>query len=94
MYITGSHIIATYAGMPFTQFAQERILTPLNMTNAFYFPSRVPSNLNISQSFSGPRRTELFSKDDRLAELVAGAGGILTNVVEMVRVITVSLESV
>ena len=88
MYIVGSHIIATYAGKPFTEFVQERILTPLNMTSAFYFASRVPSELNISQSFTAQRRTPLWSTDDRLAEFIAGPGGLLTNPVDMVRITT------
>ena len=85
MYMTGSHIIATYAGKPFTDFVHERIFTPLNMTSAFYLPSRVPPQLDISQSFSGSRRTDIWLRDDHLAELIAGAGGIRTNAVDMVR---------
>ncbi len=84
MYVLGSYIIATYSGMSFTSFVQKRIFEPLNMTSTVYSDqaAKLP---NFSQTFtSNRRRIPFWFSDPSVADFVAGAGGVVSNSVDMV----------
>lgn len=85
MYMLGAHIIGTYAKASFTDFVKERIFVPLGMSSSVYFTEDVPEHIHISEAFTeGKRRIPYWFEDEDIATLVAGAGGIISNTVDMV----------
>ncbi|KAF9232372.1 beta-lactamase/transpeptidase-like protein [Melanogaster broomeanus] len=55
MYTVGTHIIATYAGKPYTSFVEERIFSPLGMTSSTFPPEQAGSSGKFSQGWTkGP----------------------------------------
>ncbi len=88
MYVVGAHIISTYSGKPFTRFAKERIFVPLGMTSTTYSGKEAARSGNFSQSFTiheeTIRRIPFSLEDESVSELIAGAGGIISNTVDIV----------
>ncbi|KAI0742294.1 beta-lactamase/transpeptidase-like protein [Daedaleopsis nitida] len=85
MYIFGSHIIATFSGKTFEDFVKERIFDPLNMTATTYSPQEANATELLTQSWAFNGRRIPFIFDEPTAELVAGAGGIISNAVDMAK---------
>lgn len=85
MYMVGSHIISTYAGMPFGAFVAERIFEPLGMHSASYTRSAETQSADLSQSWSSDERRIPYWCAAESAELIAGPGGISSNAEDMVR---------
>lgn len=85
MFILGSHIVETYAKTLYTTFVKERIFVPLNMSSSTYFTTEVSEDDHISEAFTqGRRRIPYWFGDLDAATLIAGAGGIISNTVDMV----------
>ncbi|KAI0742270.1 beta-lactamase/transpeptidase-like protein [Daedaleopsis nitida] len=85
MYITGAHIVSTYSGTPFRDFVQERIFGPLDMTSTTYRANEAETSGLLSQGWGlEGRRIPYQFTGDTLSEFVAGAGGILSNTIDMV----------
>lgn len=82
-----SQIVTTYSGMKFQDFVKERIFDPLNMTSTTYSVAVANASGLLSQSwaFNG-RRIPLSIGNPSSEDLVAGAGGILSNALDMVRI--------
>ena len=86
MYITGAHIVSTYSGMPFRDFVQKRIFDPLQMTYTTYRANGAEASGLLSQGWGiEGRRLPYQFADESLSEFIAGAGGILSNTIDMVR---------
>lgn len=86
MYYFGAHIISTYSKKSYQDFVKERIFDPLNMSSTTYSPQEANATGLLSQSwaFVG-RRIPLVIEDPSTAKLIAGAGGVISDVVDMVR---------
>ncbi|KAI0753784.1 beta-lactamase/transpeptidase-like protein [Fomes fomentarius] len=86
MYYFGAHIISTYSKKSYQDFVKERIFDPLNMSSTNYSPQEANATGLLSQSwaFVG-RRIPLVIEDPSTANLIAGAGGIISNVVDMAK---------
>lgn len=85
-YFFAAQIITEYSGKTFQDFVKERILDPLNMTSTTYSAQEANSTGHLSQSwaFVG-RRIPIIIEDAATSNLIAGAGGLLSNAVDMVR---------
>ena len=85
MYILFAQIVESYSGKSLPDFVGERILMPLNMTSSTYSGSKAASTGLMSQAWSlSGRRIPFIFEDDRLGSTVAGAGGLISNVIDMV----------
>ena len=86
LYYFAAHIVDTYSGKTYTEFVKERIFDPLNMSTTTFSPQEANATGLLSQSwaFVG-RRIQVIIEDPATANLIAGAGGIISNVVDMVR---------
>ncbi len=86
MYMVGAHIIAKLTNMPYPSFVESRIFSPLNMSSTTFSPSKAAKTGKLTQSWTwrGPRRIPFWFPDE-VAELFAGAGGVISNAVDMVR---------
>ena len=89
MYVLASHIVSTYSGMPFRKFVQERIFDPLGMNATTYSPVVAGKSGLLSQQWSseaaGGRRISYWVSTEVREEFIAGAGGIISTAVDMVR---------
>ena len=85
MYVAASHIIAVYSAQPFRDFVKERIFDPLNMTSTTYSGDEAAARGLLSQSWSSQgRRLPYWFAGEAMSYFIAGAGGVLSNAVDMV----------
>ena len=85
MYVLGAHIITTYSGKPYHEYVQERIIKPLDMSSTVQYAQDVAPGDHIAHAFTaGSRRTPLLFESEHMATLLGGAGGIISNTVDMV----------
>ncbi|KAI0271642.1 beta-lactamase/transpeptidase-like protein [Gloeopeniophorella convolvens] len=84
MFMVGSHVISLYSGMRFRDFARERIFEPLGMNLSTY---------SMDEAIRSGKATETWTSFGRLipswlkeeyVDLVAGPGGVVSNVEELV----------
>ncbi|KZT61602.1 beta-lactamase/transpeptidase-like protein, partial [Calocera cornea HHB12733] len=92
MYMAVQTLVADLSGVPYAQFVKQRIFDPLGMTASTFDVEAAQATQNFSQgfTFAGPgkdvkRAEPHFIPDNRSADMMAGAGGILSNVKDMVR---------
>ena len=85
LYYFAAHIVDTYSGKTYTEFVKERIFDPLNMTMTTYSTQEAEATGLMSQAwaFVG-RRIPVVIEDPATATLVAGAGGVISNAIDMV----------
>ncbi len=85
MYIIGAHLVSTYSGLAFRDFVQQRIFDPLNMTSTTYRGDEAEASGLLSHSWDAQgRRIPYWFRGEPLSELIAGAGGIISNTIDMV----------
>ena len=84
MYITGSYVISKYSGMSYRDFAEQRLLTPLGMTSSTLSPDRAAQTGNLTQSWSPVGRRIPFFYTESMADLIAGGGGVMSSVEDLV----------
>lgn len=85
MYVLGAHIVSKYSGKPYTTFVKERIFSPLNMSSTTFFAQEAMRFQHFSQAFTThKRRIPYWFEENSAAELIAGAGAILSTTVDMV----------
>lgn len=79
LYLVAGEVVARVSGVPWADFIQSRIFTPLGMQNAVPTNSRLPENANLAMPHDseGGHITQLPTYD---CELVAAAGGIYASV--------------
>lgn len=91
MYMVGAHVIATLSGLPFVEFVKDRILKPLRMTQSTYSVDEAVQSGKASETWTPfGRRIPLWLEGLEI-ELMAGPGGLISNVKELVRVILVQV---
>ncbi|KZP23442.1 beta-lactamase/transpeptidase-like protein [Athelia psychrophila] len=94
MFVVAAHIISTYTGS-YTQFVKERIFAPLNMTSTTFSLSEAVESGKMTQtwgSLANGRRIPHWMGDDR-QETIAGAGGIISSVIDMAKWVELLLNS-
>lgn len=84
MYMTAQHIVTTYTGS-FTAFVRDRIFVPLNMTSSTYLYSEAVETGKATQNWGETGRLIPWWFKDDTAELIAGAGGVISSAQDMVR---------
>jgi CubicO group peptidase (beta-lactamase class C family) len=89
MYMVGAHVITTLSGVPYTEFVKDRILKPLRMTRSTYSINEAVQSGEASETWTSfGRRIPLWMEGLEI-ELLAGPGGLISNVKELVRVVPV-----
>jgi CubicO group peptidase (beta-lactamase class C family) len=84
MYMLGAHLIATYTNASFPSFVSSRILAPLNMSSSTYFPTIALKTGRFSESWTSfGRLIPRWFTTDAQAELIAGAGGLISTARDM-----------
>lgn len=88
MYMLGQHLIATYSGMSYPEYVQERIFNRLGMSSATFSPAKALRSGKRTEAWtqSGRRIPFWISEDD--AEVSEGAGGVITSAGDLVSIIT------
>ncbi|KZV70776.1 beta-lactamase/transpeptidase-like protein [Peniophora sp. CONT] len=84
MYMTAQHILTTYTGS-FTDFVRDRIFLPLNMTSTTYLPSEANESGKATQVWAENGRLIPWVLQDSTAELISGAGGVISSTQDMTR---------
>ncbi|KAJ7485608.1 beta-lactamase/transpeptidase-like protein [Mycena latifolia] len=93
MFITGAHVVSKYSGMPYRDFVEKRIMLPLGMTSSTLHPDRAFETGNLTQSWTPSGRRIPFFMPEHTAELIAGAGGVMSTVEDMTRWANVLLNN-
>ncbi|KAJ6482062.1 beta-lactamase/transpeptidase-like protein [Mycena vitilis] len=93
MYVTGAYVASKYAGSSYRDFVEERILSPLRMTSSTLYPDRAFESGHFTQSWTPSRRRIPFFMPEHTAELIAGAGGVMSTVEDMALWIKMLLNS-
>ena len=86
MYMFAAHIIDTYSGKGFADFVRERIFEPLGMASTTFSVEEAMDSGNMSQAWASTngRRIPLWLTEEVPTRLISGAGGIISNAVDMV----------
>ena len=91
MYILGAYVISKYSGMSYMDFVKECIWKPLYMSTTTFYASEASRDGKLTQAWTiGNRRIPYWFTDDQ-ASLIADAGGIISNAVDMVSPIFIAL---
>lgn len=92
MYITAAHIVSKYAGQPYTSFVKERIFVPLDMTSSTFSPREAAASGKHTQGWTKGGRLipEWFTEE--IASTRAGAGGVISNAIDMSKWISMWLN--
>ncbi|EIN06834.1 beta-lactamase/transpeptidase-like protein [Punctularia strigosozonata HHB-11173 SS5] len=86
MYMVGSYIISKYSGMPYEQFVVERVFKPLNMSDSMFSQDQAAKTGRFSDSWNKyGRRIPRWFERKKIAELSAGAGGVITTAADLSR---------
>ncbi|KAI0070056.1 beta-lactamase/transpeptidase-like protein [Panus rudis PR-1116 ss-1] len=98
MYVVGAYIVGKYAGQPYPAFVKSRIFSPLNMTSSTFSGTEAAATGNLSHAFVVPydpsgngtngtpkRRIPFWFSDEDEEGLLAGAGGIVSNAIDMTK---------
>lgn len=95
MYVTAARLLSVYSNRTFHEFARERIFRPLGMNATTMSPTEAEHSGQLSHAWSAPLLTSSgdairgrripFWLTEETAEFVSGAGGIISNVEDMVR---------
>ncbi|KAJ7803451.1 beta-lactamase/transpeptidase-like protein [Mycena olivaceomarginata] len=83
MYIAGSYVVSKLSGMAYRDFVENRIMLPLNMSSSTMHPDRVSENNKFSQTWTSTRRRIPFFMTENTADLIAGAGGVISTAEDM-----------
>ncbi len=87
MYMVGAHVITTISGVQFTEFVKDRILKPLRMAQSTYSIDEAIQSGEASETWTPfGRRIPLWMEGLEI-ELIAGPGGLISNVKELVRLV-------
>ncbi|KAF8167031.1 beta-lactamase/transpeptidase-like protein [Mycena galopus ATCC 62051] len=84
MFITASYVVSTLSGMDYRDFVETRIMLPLNMSSSTMHPDRVSGTDRFSQTWTPSGRRIPFFMTDQMADLIAGAGGVMSTAEDMI----------
>jgi CubicO group peptidase (beta-lactamase class C family) len=84
MYAVGAQVVTALSGVRFIDFVKDRIFVPLNMTQTTYSIHEVLGSGQASETWTSfGRRIPLWMEGVH-AETIAGPGGVLSNVNDLV----------
>ncbi|KAH9063776.1 beta-lactamase/transpeptidase-like protein [Lactarius deliciosus] len=83
MYMVGAHVITALSGIQFTEFVKDRILRPLKMTQSTYSIDEAIQSGKASETWTPFGRRIPLWMEGREIELMAGPGGLISNVKEL-----------
>jgi len=83
MYMVGAHVITTLSGVPFAEFVKDRILKPLRMTRSTYSINEAVQSGEASETWTSFGRRIPSWIEGLETELLAGPGGLISNVKEL-----------
>ena len=86
MYMVGAHVIAALSGVSFAEFVKDRILKPLRMSHSTYSINEAIQSGKASETWTPFGRRIPPWMEGLNTELLAGPGGLISNVRELVRV--------
>ncbi|KAI6121289.1 beta-lactamase/transpeptidase-like protein [Pisolithus sp. B1] len=92
MYITAAYIVSQYAGQPYTSFVKERIFVPLDMASSTFSPREAAASGKYTQEWTKEGRLIPDCLTEEIAFTRAGAGGIISNAVDMSKWISMWLN--
>ncbi|KAJ6584394.1 beta-lactamase/transpeptidase-like protein [Mycena capillaripes] len=93
MYITGAYVVSKYSGSSYRDFVEERILQPLRMASSTLYPDRAFEAGQFTQSWTPSRRRIPFFMPESTADLIAGAGGVMSTAEDMTLWVRMLLNS-
>ncbi|KAI9461915.1 beta-lactamase/transpeptidase-like protein [Lactarius psammicola] len=83
MYVVGAHVITALSGVKFTEFVKDRILKPLKMTQSTYSIDEAVQSGKASETWTPFGRRIPPWMEGLGNELLAGPGGLISNVKEL-----------
>ncbi|KLO13808.1 beta-lactamase/transpeptidase-like protein [Schizopora paradoxa] len=93
MYTTGAYIIKKFSPThDYPDFVEDRIFSPLGMKSSTFSPSVARKSGNLTQSWTAHSQRIPFWYPDSAVDVVAGLGGIITNVIDLSKWLKVLLN--
>ncbi|KAI1786346.1 beta-lactamase/transpeptidase-like protein [Ganoderma leucocontextum] len=92
MYMVGAHIVSELSGVTYQSFVSSRILAPLNMSSTTFSPSEAAKTGRLTQTWTRGVRRIPFWFSNEVADLFAGAGGIISSAEDMTNWLAVLLN--
>ncbi|KAH9063769.1 beta-lactamase/transpeptidase-like protein [Lactarius deliciosus] len=83
MYMVGAHVITALSGKQFSEFVKDRILQPLRMSQSTYSIDKAVRSGNVSETWTPFGRRIPPWMEGLETELMAGPGGLISNVREL-----------
>ncbi|KAI9456693.1 beta-lactamase/transpeptidase-like protein [Lactarius psammicola] len=83
MYMVGAHVVTTLSGVQFTEFVKDRIFEPLKMAQSTYSIEEAVQSGKASETWTHFGRRIPLWMEGRENELMAGPGGLISNVNEL-----------
>jgi CubicO group peptidase (beta-lactamase class C family) len=85
MYMVGSYVVSTLSGMRFVDFVDKRIFKPLGMNSSTYSINAAIKSSKFTGTWTSFGRSIPPWIEEGFVDLVAGPGGVISNVEELVR---------
>jgi len=85
MYVVGAQVVTALSGVRSIDFVKDRIFTPLNMTQTTYFVHEALRSGQASETWTPFGRRIPLWMEGLHAETMAGPGGVISNVNDLVR---------
>lgn len=82
MYAIGAHIVAKYSNSSLPDFVKNRIFIPLDMSSSTYYYNQVKDQ--FTHTFTPEGRRIPYWLPDETIPLIGGAGGVISNAIDMV----------
>ncbi|KAI0261080.1 beta-lactamase/transpeptidase-like protein [Gloeopeniophorella convolvens] len=83
MYMVGAQIVTALSGVSFVEFVEGRIFKPLNMTSSTYSVNAAIKSGKASQTWDPTGRLIPHWIKENYTDLMAGPGGVISNVEEL-----------
>lgn len=85
MYVVGAQVVTTLPSVRFIDFVKDRIFTPLNMTQSTFLVHEALRSGQVSETWTPFGRRIPLWMEGLPAETMAGPGGVISNVNDLVR---------
>ena len=83
--MVGSYVVATLSGMRFVDFVNKRIFTPLGMHSSTYSIDAAIQSGKFTGTWTSFGRSIPPFIEEGSVDLIAGPGGVISSVEELVR---------
>jgi CubicO group peptidase (beta-lactamase class C family) len=85
MYMVGAYIVSTLSGMRLANFVNDRIFEPLGMNSSTYSIDSAIQTGKFTETWTSFGRLIPPWIEDEFEDLIAGPGGVISSVEELVR---------